>query len=173
MTDRLCRRCHVTGPHSPSASICCDCRNRARRDYEARVRAANARSEALARERRAAEAAHPYRRAEVQRLARVEQLHAAIRRREALRAERARVAARIQAELEAERTSERARELARLKRRIAQAERRSAQRERLAEALANVSTWAPHWPPVDERMRHARDEARMLRALVMLEACNG
>ena len=26
---RLCRRCHVTGPHSPSASICCDCRNRA------------------------------------------------------------------------------------------------------------------------------------------------
>ena len=170
MTARLCRRCHVTGPHSPSASICCDCRNRARRDYEARCRAANARSEALARERRAAEAAHPYRRAEVQRLARAEQLKAAIKRRDALKRERARVVARIQAELEAERTSAKAKELARLQRRVTQAKRREAERQRLREALSTVRAWAQPWPPLTERMRHARDESRMWRAIVILEA---
>ena len=102
-----------------------DPRDRKRESRERAKRDA-ARSDAITRERRAAEAAQPYRHAEVVRLARAEQLKAAIKRRDALKRERARVVARIQAELEAERTSAKAKELARLQRRVTQAKRREA-----------------------------------------------
>jgi hypothetical protein len=75
-----------------------DPRDRKRESRERAKRDA-ARSDAITRERRAAEAAQPYRHAEVVRLARAEQLKAAIKRRDALKRERARVVARIQAEL--------------------------------------------------------------------------
>ena len=146
-----------------------DPRDRKRESRERAKRDA-ARSDAITRERRAAEAAQPYRHAEVVRLARAEQLKAAIKRRDALKRERARVVARIQAEFEAERTSAKAKELARLQRRVTQAKRREAERQRLREALSTVRAWAQPWPPLTERMRHARDEARMWRAIVSLEA---
>lgn len=103
------------------------------------------------------------------RRARTEQLKSATKRRDVLRAERDREIARIRAELVAERTSEKARELRRLERRVAQAARREAERRavedeqaRLREALATVRKWAPPWPPTEERLRHARAEARAM-----------
>lgn len=138
-----------------------DIRDRKRESRERAKRDA-ARSDAITRERRAAEAAQPYRHAEVLRLARAEQMRAAIKRRDALKAERARVVACIQAELAAERTSAKTQEIKRIQRRIAQAERREAERQRLREALSTVRLWAQPWPSLTERIHHARDEARML-----------
>ena len=60
-------------------------------------------------------------------------------------------------------------ELRRMRKRLANATRREAERQRLREALSTVRAWAQPWPPLTERMRHARDEARMWRAIVILE----
>ncbi len=147
-----------------------DIRDRKRESRE-RARRDAARSDAITRERRAAEAAQPYRHAEVVRLARAEQMRAAAQRREAMQREREAVAARIQAEVVAAKAVDpaKAAELRRLRKRLANATRREAERQRLREALSTVRAWAQPWPPLTERMRHARDEARMWRAIVMLE----
>jgi hypothetical protein len=147
-----------------------DPRDRKRQSRERAKRDA-ARSDAITRARRAAESAQPYRHAEVVRLARAEQMRAAAQRRAAMQREREEVAARIQAELEAEKSVDpaKAAELRRLRKRLANATRREAERQRLREALSTVRTWAQPWPPLTERMRHARDEARMWRAIVLME----
>lgn len=133
-----------------------------------RLRADKARSEAITRERRAAEAPSAERRAEIKRIAQAAQTAAQDKRYAAVRRERELLEARIRAELEAERaTAEERQEFNRIARNARRARKRAAERARLPSVLAELPRWckAHPWPPEADRLREAREEARSLRVL--------
>lgn len=175
-TIRLCVRCGVIGPHSGTGRICRDCLRQSKIDSNARHRADKARSEAITQARREAEeATRLQRREERFRIARLAQTQAAEKRREKLQKQREKDEERARLELVAQQVEQAQQEAARqarealqrIKKNALAAKRREEERARLKVCLVELPDWcAKHpWPPAEDRVRDARDIARMLRAI--------